>query len=95
MPSEILYYLTVILRSRKVCFWHHQTFVILEVSDYAEKFSSVSSGMSVSWSAYAMARLPQVWGPDAEQLKPERWMEKSYSPFEASFPIDTSIFVDC
>ena len=29
------------------------------------------------WSAWVMARLPYFWGKDADQFKPERWMNKS------------------
>ena len=28
-----------------------------------------------------MARLPQVWGPDCETLRPSRWLENSYTQF--------------
>ncbi|KAI9987961.1 hypothetical protein PInf_024221 [Phytophthora infestans] len=37
----------------------------------------VKAGEAVSWSAYSMGRMPQVWGPDAKEFKPERWIDAS------------------
>ncbi|TMW58047.1 hypothetical protein Poli38472_013521 [Pythium oligandrum] len=35
----------------------------------------VPKGMNVVLMAYAMARSPRVWGPDAHEFKPERWLD--------------------
>ncbi|KAG6623531.1 Cytochrome P450 86A2 [Phytophthora cinnamomi] len=35
----------------------------------------VPAGSSIGLATYAMARMPQVWGPDAEEFKPERWID--------------------
>ncbi|KAJ3058758.1 hypothetical protein HDU98_005177, partial [Podochytrium sp. JEL0797] len=44
----------------------------------------VPKGCMVSWSPYAMGRTEAIWGPDAKEFKPERWlaMEKQPSPFD-------------
>ncbi|KAF9956549.1 hypothetical protein BGZ72_002683 [Mortierella alpina] len=34
----------------------------------------VYKGDRVAWSSYAMGRSSAVWGPDAKEYKPERWM---------------------
>ncbi|KAL4133398.1 hypothetical protein PRIC2_003716 [Phytophthora ramorum] len=35
----------------------------------------VPAGSAIGLANYAMARMPQVWGPDAEEFKPERWID--------------------
>ncbi|OWZ17404.1 hypothetical protein PHMEG_0008650 [Phytophthora megakarya] len=35
----------------------------------------VPAGTAIGLATYAMARMPQVWGPDAEEFKPERWID--------------------
>ncbi|KAJ3025857.1 UNVERIFIED_CONTAM: hypothetical protein HDU68_006584 [Siphonaria sp. JEL0065] len=44
----------------------------------------VPKGCCVSWSPYVMGRTEAIWGPDAREFKPERWltMEKQPSPFD-------------
>ncbi|KAJ3280461.1 Protein kinase alk2 [Rhizoclosmatium sp. JEL0117] len=44
----------------------------------------VPKGYWVSWSGYSMGRTEAIWGPDAKEFKPERWlkMEKQPSPFD-------------
>ncbi|ORY47209.1 cytochrome P450 [Rhizoclosmatium globosum] len=43
----------------------------------------VEKGSFVGWSPYSMGRTEAIWGPDAKEFKPERWlkMEKQPSPF--------------
>ncbi|KAI8344761.1 cytochrome P450 [Chlamydoabsidia padenii] len=36
--------------------------------------TTVRKGDYVSWSSYASARCEKIWGPDAKQFKPERWL---------------------
>lgn len=35
----------------------------------------VKAGSQVLWSAWVMGRMPEVWGPDATEYKPERWID--------------------
>ncbi|KAL2869910.1 cytochrome P450 [Aspergillus lucknowensis] len=50
----------------------------------------VPRGASVGYSVYAMHRLPEFFGPDADEFRPERWADvllnprpKAYMPFHA------------
>ncbi|KAI9323448.1 cytochrome P450 [Dichotomocladium elegans] len=36
----------------------------------------IRKGESFTWSSYAMGRSTQVWGPDAKQFRPERWIDE-------------------
>ncbi|KAI9736526.1 MAG: hypothetical protein M1818_006037 [Claussenomyces sp. TS43310] len=36
----------------------------------------VTKGQSVTWSVFCMHRRKDLWGPDAEDFRPERWDEK-------------------
>ncbi|XP_038718459.1 cytochrome P450 94A2-like [Tripterygium wilfordii] len=38
--------------------------------------TAVKKGMRVTYHPYAMGRLEELWGPDWEEFKPERWLEK-------------------
>ncbi|KAJ3201838.1 Processing alpha glucosidase I [Entophlyctis luteolus] len=44
----------------------------------------IPKGAAVCWSLYAMGRTEAIWGDDAKQFRPERWieMEKQPSPFD-------------
>jgi cytochrome P450 len=35
----------------------------------------IPAGSAICLATYAMARMTQVWGPDAEEFKPERWID--------------------
>jgi cytochrome P450 len=35
----------------------------------------VAKGQVVGWSVYAMHRMPEYYGPDAEEFRPERWLD--------------------
>lgn len=37
----------------------------------------VGKGSRVFYSIWAMHRLPEIWGDDAESFRPERWMDEN------------------
>lgn len=36
----------------------------------------IRKGDAVCWSPYAQGRSTEIWGPDAKQLRPERWINE-------------------
>jgi len=40
----------------------------------------VPKGQAINYSVYAMHRRKDIYGPDAEMFRPERWEEKSLRP---------------
>lgn len=40
----------------------------------------VKKGETVCWSDWVMARMPEVWGPDCQIFKPERFLTQSSTP---------------
>jgi len=50
--------------------------------------TAVKKGSMVLYSPYAMGRMPALWGPDATEFKPERWLVdgvvQPQSPFKFS-----------
>ena len=43
----------------------------------------VPEGSVVAYHAYAVQRRPDLWGKDAAEFNPERWMNKEKSSFES------------
>jgi hypothetical protein len=41
----------------------------------------ISSGSIVVFSPFVTHRLPELWGPDADSFRPERWLEHQPEPF--------------
>ncbi|KXS10317.1 cytochrome P450 [Gonapodya prolifera JEL478] len=39
--------------------------------------TKVYKGQRVAFHPYAMGRLTKIWGPDAEEMRPERWIDES------------------
>ena len=46
--------------------------------------SFIKKGTYVTWCPYAMGRYESIWGPDALEFNPDRWLNssKQYSAFE-------------
>ncbi|KAI9364956.1 cytochrome P450 [Zopfochytrium polystomum] len=40
----------------------------------------VRKGMSLNWGPYALGRNKKVWGEDAREFRPERWLEMQHVP---------------
>ncbi|KAJ3328243.1 Protein kinase alk2 [Blyttiomyces sp. JEL0837] len=47
----------------------------------------VPKGALVSWSPYAMGRLTSIWGSDAKEFKPERWLMMDKLPSNFDYPV--------
>ncbi|KAJ3237777.1 hypothetical protein HDU81_009016 [Chytriomyces hyalinus] len=47
----------------------------------------IPKGATVGWSAYAMGRTEAIWGPDAKQFKPERWLQMQKQPSPFDYPV--------
>ncbi|KAI1371140.1 putative N-alkane-inducible cytochrome P450 [Hypoxylon crocopeplum] len=48
----------------------------------------VAKGSPIFYSVYAMHRLPQYWGDDAEAFRPERWLDDKFRPGWAYLPFN-------
>uniref|UniRef100_A0A0D9V6V5 Cytochrome P450 n=1 Tax=Leersia perrieri TaxID=77586 RepID=A0A0D9V6V5_9ORYZ len=51
----------------------------------------VGKGWQVTYSAYAMARLEDIWGKDCEEYRPERWLDED-GVFRPESPFKYPIF---
>ncbi|KAI9327938.1 cytochrome P450 [Zopfochytrium polystomum] len=47
----------------------------------------VARGTMIYWSVYAMGRNPRVWGADAAEFRPERWLEMETLPSPFEYPV--------
>ena len=47
--------------------------------------TNVKKGDAVAFPVYAMGRMPYVWGSDASDFKPERWIKDSVFQPESHF----------
>jgi cytochrome P450 len=45
----------------------------------------VKKGDGVNYMAYAMGRMTYIWGEDAEEFRPERWLENGVFKAESHF----------
>ncbi|KAI0894632.1 putative N-alkane-inducible cytochrome P450 [Annulohypoxylon nitens] len=48
----------------------------------------VAKGSPVFYCVWAMHRLPEFWGPDAEVFRPERWLDEKVKPGWAYLPFN-------
>lgn len=46
-----------------------------EVDDVLPDGYRVKKGDGIYYTAYAMARMPYIWGDDAGEFRPERWLQ--------------------
>jgi cytochrome P450 len=62
---------------------------------------SVRKGDMVSYQPYAMGRMKFIWGDDAEEFRPERWLDENgifqpESPFKfTAFQVSTIFLWTC
>ena len=49
----------------------------------------VKKGDGISYMAYAMGRLTEIWGENAEEFMPERWLENDKFLPQSSFKFVT------
>eukprot|EP00929_Paragymnodinium_shiwhaense_P027106 TRINITY_DN15987_c1_g2_i2.p1 TRINITY_DN15987_c1_g2~~TRINITY_DN15987_c1_g2_i2.p1 ORF type:complete len:499 (+),score=87.69 TRINITY_DN15987_c1_g2_i2:116-1612(+) len=47
----------------------------------------VPSGTTVTYNSYAMGRNCDIWGPDAAEFKPQRWLDMGGVPSSYAYPI--------
>lgn len=45
----------------------------------------VNKGETVYYLSYAMGRMPYIWGDDAEEFQPERWLKDGIFQPQSSF----------
>ncbi|KAL6495425.1 hypothetical protein OROGR_029988 [Orobanche gracilis] len=56
-----------------------------ETDDILPDGYKVKKGDGVYYMAYAMGRMPYIWGDDAEEFKPERWLKNGMFQPESPF----------
>lgn len=45
----------------------------------------IQKGDGINYVAYAMGRMKEIWGEDAEEFKPERWLRNDIFQPESPF----------
>ncbi|KAK8495496.1 hypothetical protein V6N12_032775 [Hibiscus sabdariffa] len=56
-----------------------------QVDDVLPDGHKVKKGDEVYYLAYAMGRMPYIWGEDAEEFQPERWLKDGVFQPQSSF----------
>jgi hypothetical protein len=56
-----------------------------EIDDILPDGYRVKKGDGVYYMAYAMGRMPYIWGGDAEEFRPERWLKNGIFQHESPF----------
>jgi len=49
--------------------------------------TKIPAGTNIVYNIYTMGRDPLIWGPDAEEFRPERWLEMSSAPDNYHYPV--------
>lgn len=49
--------------------------------------TEVPAGTVVQYNAYAMGRTTEIWGPDALEFRPERWLDMKEPPSPYAYPV--------
>lgn len=67
------------------------------VDDILPDGTAVKKGNMVMFLPYAMGQMPALWGPEATEFKPERWLVNGVvqpeSPFKfAAFQVSQPVF---
>ncbi|ETP43727.1 hypothetical protein F442_09593 [Phytophthora nicotianae P10297] len=52
----------------------------------------VKAGEAVSWSSYSLGRMPHIWGLDAKEFKPERWIDATRGKLVTVSPCKYPLF---
>ena len=47
--------------------------------------TAIKAGSVVYYTPYAMGRMPSLWGPDATEFRPERWLVNGAVQLESPF----------
>lgn len=56
-----------------------------EEDDILPDGHKIKKGDGVSYMAYAMGRMEYIWGEDADEFRPERWLEDGVFQGESPF----------
>ncbi|PRQ51245.1 putative abieta-7,13-dien-18-ol hydroxylase [Rosa chinensis] len=65
--------------------WYAMDGRAAETDDILPDGYRVRKGDGVFYMAYAMGRMPYIWGEDAEDFRPERWLKDGIFQPESSF----------
>ncbi|KAJ3213324.1 Protein kinase alk2 [Dinochytrium kinnereticum] len=49
--------------------------------------TKVPKGATVVWAPYTMGRTEKIWGPDAKQFNPSRWLAMTHQPSPYDYPV--------
>ena len=62
-----------------------------EVDDILPDGHKIKKGDGVYYMAYAMGRMPSIWGEDADDFRPERWLNNN-GVFQPESPFKFTAF---
>ena len=47
----------------------------------------IPAGFKIAWSTYAQGRSKEIWGPDAEEFRPSRWLNMESQPNPSKYSV--------